>query len=64
MSPLNERGSAGPRPTSPTTIALKKLLEDAARAETLKKSVQNTFASMQKSKEKPPTPDSKSKREE
>jgi hypothetical protein len=39
MSPFNKRGSTGPRPISPTTIALKKSLEDAARANTLRKSV-------------------------
>jgi hypothetical protein len=46
VSPFDERGSTGPRPISPTTIALKKSLEDAARANTLRKSVQSTFVSM------------------
>jgi hypothetical protein len=58
VSPFDERGSAGPRPISPTTVALKKSLEDAARADALRKSVQGTFASMQKNKKKSPTPDS------
>jgi hypothetical protein len=46
VSPFDKRGSTGPRPISPTTIVLKKLLEYTARANTLRKSVQGTFASM------------------